>query len=276
MKAQLDNKLITSLLLMVDHEVQKQGQAFANRSGLFYKDKDGMSGIYTYTCSYKQLCNDTSISGANVMSGVYLNGVYAPVGTSGLLSINHYDGSVNFNQLLPANTRISGNFAVKDYSVYLSDQPDYSVVMDSKFKSNPKYAQQATGVAVDTKTMPAIILCPKEQEARPLAFAGIDDNFLRVRAIVVSENAFQRLAVCNIMKNFRLRNLPIFTNIPLDYLGNMTGANYNYDNLTFETVSFPFITAVKVTQIPNQGSFTDVTKQFAMVDFDISAWGSHY
>ena len=260
---------------MVDHEIQKQGVCFANRSGLFYRSEDEFSGIYTYTCSYKQLSNDTSISGANVMSGVYLNNNYVSVGQSGLLSINHNDGAINFDHALPTNTRISGNFAVKEFAVYLSDQPDYSVVMDTKFHKNPKYSQQATGIAIDTMVMPAIILVPKEQEARPLAFAGVDDNFMRVRAMVVCENAFQRVGVCNILKNLKLRNLPIFNNIPFDYLGNMTGVNYNYNNLTFITESLPFIQSAKASQIPNNGTVSDVTKQFAMVDFDISAWGSH-
>lgn len=275
MKQQTDNKLITSFLLMIDHEIQSQGQAFTNQSGLFYRNNDKVAGIYTYTCSYKQLCNDTAITGANVMSGVYLNNTYVSVGQSGLLSINHGDGSVNFDRVWPSNIKISGNFAVKDFSVYLSDQPDYTLLMDAKYHSNPKYAQQATGVSLDAKSMPAVFLVPKEQEALPLAFGGADDNYMRVKAMIVCENAFQRVAVCNILKNFKLRNLPIYNNIPFDYLGNMTGINYNYHNLTFATTNFPFITKAKATHIPNQGAFVDTTKQFAMVDFDISAWGTH-
>ena len=275
MKNQLDNKLVTSFLLMMDHEVQKQGEAFSNKTGLFYKDEDKVYQQYSYTCSYKQLCNDTSISGANIMSGVYVSGVYTPVGSGGLISINHNNGCVNFNHLIPSGITISGSFAVKDFSIYLSDQPDYAVIMDSKFHSNPKYAQNATGISQDTKTMPAIILVPKDQEARPLAFGGIDDNFIRLRAMVVCENAFQRVAVCNILKNFRLKTLPLFNNVPFDYLGNMTGINYNYSNLTFYGSYFPYILTAKAIQIPNQGSFTEPTRQFAMVDFDVSAWGGH-
>ena len=275
MREQLDNKLITSLLLMIDHEVQKQGVAFSNKSGLFYSDEGRVYGFYTYTCSYKQLCNDTSISGANIISGVYLNGVYAGIGQSGLVAVNHYDGSVIFNQQLPSGTRISGNFSVKDFSVYLSDQPDYTVLLDNKYHSNPKYAQQATGIPLNAKSMPAVILVPKEQEARPLAFAGIDDNYMRVRALVVAENAFQRVAVCNILKNLRQRNLPVFNNVPFDYKGNMTGINYNFNQLTFTTESVQFIWDCKAVMIPNQGTYVDAVRQFGMVDIDVRAWGSH-
>jgi hypothetical protein len=209
------------------------------------------------------------------MSGVYLNGNYVGVGQSGLSAINHYEGYITFSNPLPANTQVSGNFAVKEFSVYLSDQPDYKVVMDTKFHSNPKYAQQATGIPLEAKSMPAVILVPKDQEARPLAFAGIDDNYMRIRAIVVCENAFQRVAVSNILKNFRLKQMPLFNNIPFDYLGNMTGVNYNYTTLTFDGSFFPYIMAAKAVDFPNNNSYVDTTRQFGMVDFDISTWGGH-
>ncbi len=207
------------------------------------------------------------------MSGVYVNNIYTPVGSGGLVSINHYDGSVNFNRSI--SSKISGNFGVKDFAVYVSDEPDFTVVLNSKYHSNPKYAQSATGIPLSTMSMPAVILVPKDQDTRPLAFAGIDDNHITVRAVIPCESAFQRVAVCNILKNLRLRPLPIFNSPPFDFLGNMTGINYNFSNLTFFSGSFPYITSAKATQITNQGAFIDPVKQLAMVDFEISAWGSH-
>jgi hypothetical protein len=275
MLPQLDNKIVSSFMLFIDHEVQRQGIAFSNKSGLFYPDKSDINGIYTYSCSYKQLCNDVSISGANVMSGVYLNNSYVGVGQSGLVSINHYDGSVNFNSPLPTNTKISGNFGVKEFSIYLSDQPDYKVVLDNKFHSNPKYSQQATGIRQDVKSMPAIILVPKMQETRPFSFAGIDDNFMRIRGVVICENLYQKVAVCGILKNFRLRNLKLVQSTPFDYLGNMTGLNYDYNTLLADTTYSPYIMSAKSMSIPEGDGFTSSTRQIAMVDFDISAWGGH-
>jgi hypothetical protein len=37
----------------------------------------------------------------------------------------------------------------------------------------------------------------------------------------------------------------------------------------------PFVFKSKVTEIPNVGAYTDATKQFAMVDIDLSVWASH-
>lgn len=272
---QQDNVIVSSFLLLIDHEIQKQGSAYTNASGYFYPDTNELQGYYTYTCSYKQLCNDTSISGANVMSGVYVNNVFTPVGSGGLVSINHYEGSIYFNQPLPAKAVISGNFAVKDFSVYLSDKPDFSVVLESKYHINPKFVEAATGLPAEEHSMPAVILVPREQETKPLGFNGLDDNYMKVRGIVVSETVFQRVAVSNILKNLRLKPLPIFTNLPFDYMGNYTGIPYSYSGLSFNPNFFPYILSAKVTQVPNTEAFPDTTKQLCMVDFEISTFNSH-
>lgn len=272
---QLDNLMVTSFMLFLDHEIQRQGQAFANRSSLFYPENSDVQGTFVYSSPYLQMCNDTSISGANIMSGVYLNGNFVKVGQSGLVAINHYEGDVRFNTQLPKNTTISGNFAVKDFNVYLADQPDYNVIMSDKYSANPKYGQVATGIPLGNKVMPAVFLVPKEQEAKDLAFAGIDDNAIRIRAMIVCENVYQRVAVCNIFKNLKLRQFKLVAATPFDYLGNMTGVNYNYDTLSYYGAYSPFVQKAKVTEIPNVGTYTDATKQFAMVDFDLSVWASH-
>lgn len=272
---QLDNLMVTSFMLFLDHEIQRQGNAFANRSSLFYPETSDVQGVSVYSSPYLQMCNDTSISGANVMSGVYLNGNFVTVGQSGLIAINHYEGDVRFSSPLPKNTQISGNFSVKDFNVYLSDQPDYNVVLSQKYSANPKYAQTATGIPLGNKVMPAVFLVPKEQEAKDLAFAGIDDNAMRIRAMVVCENVYQRVAICNILKNLKLRQFKLVASTPFDYLGNMTGINYNYNTLPYYGQYSPFVFKSKVTEIPNVGSYTDATKQFAMVDIDLSVWASH-
>jgi len=273
---QLDNKVVSSFLLFVDHEIQRQGiTAFQNQSSLFYPDENEIQGFYTYACPYKQLCNDVSISGANIMSGVYLGNSYVSIGQSGLKYINHYDGSVTFDHQIPKNIPISGSFAVKDFSVYVSDQPDYQIVMNDKYHSNPKYAQQATGMNQDEKSMPAVFLVPKDQETKPLAFAGVDDNYMRIRAVVVCENVYQRVAVCGILKNLRLKQMKLVTSTPFDYLGNMTGINYDYTTVPMSDLYYPLITKAKVIEVPQAHSFLDSEKQISMIDFDISSWGTH-
>jgi hypothetical protein len=273
---QIDNQIISSFMLFLDHEIQRQGLAYSNKNGLFYPANSNTYGLNAYSCPYKQLCNDTSISGANVISGVYINGSYTPVGTNGLYAINHYEGSIYFSSPPAANAVISGNFAVKDFAVYLSDQPDYKIIFQSKYQSNPKYGETPSGIPLDVKVAPGIFLVPKNQENRAFAFAGLDDNYNRVRAIVVADSVYQRMAVSNILKNFRLKNLNLVLSTPFDYLGNITGQNsYNYTGLSFASNYFPLIMTAKVVEIPQQAEYLDINKQFSMVDFEISTWAGH-
>jgi len=276
MVPQLDNQILSNLLLFIDYQVQRQGSSFSNKTGLFYPANRTINGLTTYTCAYKQLCNDTSISGATVMSGVYINGNYTPVGTSGLYAINHYQGAIHFSSPPASNAVISGSFGVKEIAVYVSDQPDYKIIFEGKYQSNPKYGDVPSGMPLDVKVAPGIFLVPKNQENRPFAFAGIDDNYNLVRAVIVTDSLYQRMALSNILKNLRLKTLPLATSTPFDYLGNITGQNaYNYTGLPFATNFAPIIMTAKATEIPQKAEYVDIYKQFCMVDFEISTWAGH-
>jgi hypothetical protein len=275
MIAQIDNRIISSFLLYIDHEIQRQGLAYQNKTGLFFPANSVINGLTAYTTSYKQLCNDVSISGANVMSGVYINGTYTPIGSGGLAAINHYDGSIYFSSPPASNAVISGSFAVKDINVYLSDQPDYKLLFDSQYLSNAKYGQPLSGLPLDAKVAPAVFIVVKNQENKPFSFAGLDDNNIKLRAIVIAQNLFQKVAVCNIIKNFRLKPLRVIDYTPFDYLGDITGVNYNYTGLPIDSYYTPIILETKSVTIPERGEFVNTFKQMAMVDINISTWAGH-
>ena len=100
MKVQFENKVMSSLLLFVDHEVTQKGDAYTDNNSNFYQIDSLFSDYYVYASPFKQLVSDVSITGSStpqVLSGVYVDGdgpIY--VGTSGLHSINHMQGQVYF------------------------------------------------------------------------------------------------------------------------------------------------------------------------------------
>jgi len=277
MLQQLDAAITSSLLLYIQEEILRQGAAFNNQSSLFYPDVNEISGLYTFTSPYRPFVGDTSISGANVMSGVYLNGNYISIGQSGLTYINHSEGAITFNTPISANTQISGNFSVAEFDVRIADGPDYKIILEDKYATNPKYSQQATGLPEDVEVFPAVILVPKRQENKSFAFMGIDNMTMVIRAVVVSENAFQRICVGNILKNLKLKNFNLISSTsPMDYLGNITGTTpYNYFNLSINSGWNPVIWDAKVIEIPEIGTYRDLTKQFSLCDLTISVFGGH-
>ena len=277
MLPQPDNTICSSLLLFIQHQVLQNGQAYFNASSLFYPVEQTVQGLYNYSSPYRPLVNDISITGTNVMSGVYLNGNFVTIGQSGLQYINHSKGTVTFNTPLPVGTQISGNFSVAEFDCRISDQADYKIILNDKYAPNPMYGTLPTGgLSEDVETFPAIILVPKRQENRPFSFSQVDDSRTEVRAIVVCQNVFQRVAVSNILKNLRLLSLPYITQTSFDYLGDQTGIiPFNYSTATVSQYYNPVITAAKISEIPEVGGLKPLTIQFCLCDFTISSWCSH-
>jgi hypothetical protein len=260
----------------VQHQLLQNGQAFFNTSSLFYPVEQTIQGMYNFSSPYRPLVNDVSINGANVMSGVYLNGNFVTIGQSGLQYINHSKGTVTFNTPLPDGTQISGNFSVAEFDIRVADQVDYKVILNQKYAPNPMYNQVFSGLPEDVETFPAVILVPKKQENLNFSFAGVDNSVSYVRAITVCQNAFQRVAVNNILKNLKLQNLPYIINTSLDYLGNQTGTcPFNYSTATVSPYYNPVIMKATTQEIPEFGGFKPLTQQFGMCDLTISSFCSH-
>lgn len=272
---QYENKLISSFLLHIDHRIQSYGLAYTNYSGLLYPIPSMIYGQYAYATPFKQLCNDISVSGAQIMSGVYLNGNHVSIGQSGLSAINHYEGAVFFNNPLPANTVVSASYAVKDFSVEITDQPEYKLLFETKYLTSTKYNQTLSGLDLDTKTSPIIFLRSKVGNPEPFALGGIENKKKTIRAIVIADTEYQRVAVCNILKDLMYSPFYITTQLPFDAAGNMTGINYNFNNLTQSSGYFPWIFNVKEVDIPRADTFRTMPKNMSMVDFNIQTLALH-
>lgn len=76
---------------------------------------------------------DTSVSGANQISGVYVNGVFNSPGTGGnLISINPNQGQVYFNADKSSAT-ISGNYAIKDLNLVITDEREEKLLFETQY-----------------------------------------------------------------------------------------------------------------------------------------------
>ena len=117
MKAQYENQAMSSFMLYIDYEITARGQAYTNFSSFLNETNQTVNGVFNYSAPYRQMVSDVSISGANVMTGLYLDGDTLNVGTSGLNSINYTKGMALTSQITGQN-RISGDYSIKDYSVF--------------------------------------------------------------------------------------------------------------------------------------------------------------
>ncbi len=267
---QFDNQILTSFALLLDNKIQSNGRAFTNFSGLLYQTPSSYQGLTAYSTPFRSLCNDTSVVGANIMTGVYFNGNFITVGQSGLVKINHDLGTAYFSGNVPSTTVISGRYAVKDFNIAITDELEYKL-FETKYVFNPKYNQTLSGLASDIKIAPIIYIRPKDLENKPFAFGRIDENTIDIRTIVIADNQFNKTAVCNILKNLNMTVLPLVSSTPFDYMGNYTGLNYNYSGTSSDTTYYPTIWSAKVIGIGrnNTAETENLSRNSAIVDFSI-------
>ena len=273
MKVQFENKIMSSLLLFIDNYLLKQGEAFTNYSSLFYPVKNLYNNYYTYAAPFKQMVNDDNIPNAAVMKTVYVDGVQKNIGDSNFHGINHFQGQVYFtsNQ---GNSVISGNYAVKDFNIYLSNDPEQKLLFETKNQTNPKYPQQLSGLAPDAQPYPAIFVKNMGGTNDPFALGGLKDTRTTVRLVVLADSNYKLDATCSLLKDLNLRHFGVYSDLPFSAMGSYTGVNYNYGNLTPDSVSStPLIQDVRISKMSMVGDFARLNPDVfaAFVDLDISS-----
>ena len=230
MKVQLDNILMSSMLMWMDHVILKKGEAYKNFSSRFYPVTNIYNGFYSYGLPFKQVVCDSSISGANILSGVYVNNNFKTIGQNNLTGISPQNGQVYFTSGQGTNT-ISGNYAVKDFNLYLTNQPEEEILFESQYQARPKTTQTPTGLAIEAITYPCIFLKNNGGINQPFAFGGQDNTQISVRAVVMADNMFNLDALCSILKDTARDYVPLI-NSPFNNFGGLDSGHYNYDTLT--------------------------------------------
>ena len=230
MKAQLDNILMSSMITWMDHTVLKRGEAFNNFSSQFYPITNIYNGFYSYGLPFKQVVCDSSITGANLLSGVYVNNTLIKVGQGNLTGINPNNGQVYFTTNQSGNT-LSGVYSVKDFNIYLTNQPEEELLFETDYNVRPKTTQVATGLAINSMTYPCIFLKNNGGLNEPFALGGQDDTIIEVRAIVLADNMFNLDAICGILKDTARCYVPLIRNNPYNNFGSLNSGYYNYDSL---------------------------------------------
>lgn len=275
MRAQLDNKVMSSFYLWLDHTILTKGEAFTNFSGLFYKISTPYYPYdYTYALPFKQIIADNSIVGANIMSGIYINGNYIQTGQSGLVAINYDQGQVIFSQNVDS-ARLSGNYAVKDYNVSIATDPEQKLLFETKYETRPKTQRQITGLGPQTLTYPIIFLKNEGSINEPFAFGGTDTTVFNIRAITISDSQFSLDALCSILRDKVRTYIPLIpsSSMPYNFLGDTRNNNYNYLNLPSEDNIF--ISKVNISHLTYQSVIMNEIKNLnpnifpTLIDFEL-------
>lgn len=282
MKAQLNNIVMTSMLFWFDNKLLTKGEAFTNAKSNFYPIESQYFGYYTYGAPYKQLIVDSSITGANIISGVYVSGIFTNIGENNLSGINAAQGQLYFS--VPINNptqNLSGNYAVKDFNVYITSETEEDLLFETQFQLNPKVSQNPTGLPLNSETYPVAYLKYQGGGNEPLAFGGLDITKINIRAIVLSDNIFKLDALTSIFRDTNNTMVPLIyqNEMPFDPLGSACGCtgSYNYNTLTADRPNdegYVYIDKVYISKVDNRltNSYNKLNPNVftAFIDFELS------
>ena len=277
MKAQYENLLMSSMMLYIDHLICKEGEGYKNFSSKFYPTQKKFNQYHSLSLPYKQIIADTSVTGANVLQGVTIDGAFKTVGESGLAGILHHKGTLLFDIDMSGHD-VVGNFAVKDFNVYITTKAEHELLFKTAKQVNPKLAQTEEGLDPNTEAYPAIFLKNMGGLNEEFSFGGIDNNITNVRAVVLASSAFNLDAVCSLLKRSAHKHIKILNNLPFNAIGAYTNVSFDYEALAAGTAQQSYVKDVRMTKImPDQAGMQNLNMDVfaAFVDFEIHSLGTH-
>lgn len=274
---QFQHKVSTSFMLWFDNFLLKKGRAFQNKSSLFYPYVDDRldSRFNTFGSPFKQWVTDSSISGANIASGVWVNGFFT--GRSETVRLDFDNGRALMSGFLinPA-IPVSGSFAQKEFNVYFTNESEDDLLISGTFKENPKIHSGPIGpIPPYDQVIPAIFIGNQGAKNKPFAFGGEDTTTIYLKAIVIAENGYQLDGVLSIFadsKNEIINMIP-FDQYPITEYGDLKNGFYSYEQLKADTNGQPFfyiedVTTSKLTDKARKAISSEVYIGF--VDFEIA------
>lgn len=230
---QFQHKLTNSLFLWFDNYLLTKGQAYTNTTGTFYYyDDDRLDSRYkVFGSSYKQWVNDSSITGAIIPSGVYVNNSF--LGRSNGVSLDFENGRALISGV-NKNSSVTGSFSVKDFNIYFSNETEEDIIVENKYEINSRNLNfKQSYIMPYDQVVPAIFLSTEGVENRGFAFGGMEETTIRAKAVVLAENSFQLDGVLSIFADSRnevFASIPMSSH-PINEIGDLKNSIYSYNEL---------------------------------------------
>ena len=279
MIGQFDNQVMSSFFLWFDHTLLRKGRAFTNYGSKFYPVNNLYQGYYTYGSPFRQFVADSSISGATVISGGYLDGSFKNRTESNFTGINYNQGQAYFvSSVDTASVTMSGDYAVKDFNIFLTNQTEEKLLFETQFTLKNKIGLTATGLPSDSLTYPAVFIKNMGGQNNPFEFGGTQETNMNIRSIIVADNQFHLDALCSLFRDEKEKYISLLSEseMPFNNLGDFNNySDYNYTGIVDvkSTNDACFIENISVSKVGG-ASFAGVNNvnpivYSALLDFDI-------
>lgn len=221
-----DHYLLSSFRLWLDNYILSK-DAFINTTGIFFPIGTA-DGLNVYQSSYPQFVYDSSITGANLITGAYVNNNFIGRGTSGL-KIDYLNGRI----FVSGSANITGSFAVKEYNTYMNDK-SAEVLIEEAF--NSKRARREKPFAAIN---PANVICPLininfvNSFNKPFAYGGEDETRTLVRCAIITDNSFRTNGILSALRDSQYKCFSYIGDnqlVPFNYYNDLKTGGFNYRN----------------------------------------------
>ena len=187
MKPQFQHQVVTSFSLFLEHLILSRGEAYQNiESTFYYQDDDRLDPQYvSFASPHKQWVADSSIDGAHIINSINLDGFNIAKGAQGV----KYDFN-NGRVLIPRalanpSSNVDGKYSVKDFNIYITDQTEEELLIETKFDKNSRFDQDIfEGIKPYDQVVPAIFVAYQEGKNIPFAFGGEDITQSSIRCVI--------------------------------------------------------------------------------------------
>ena len=233
MKEQFQHKLTTSFFLWFDNFLLNKGEAFSNKTGeFFYYDDTRLDSTYkAYGSPFKQWVTDSSVTGATVPSGVYIGGDFSGRNNGVVIDFENGRALVSGSD---EDLTITGEFSVKDFNVYMTNDTEEDLVVENKYTVNSRLPSGPyTYIQPYDDVVPAIFISSSDASNTPFALGGMQDTKVSMKAVILAEDTYQLDGVLSIfMDSIDECITPIpMTGYPTTELGDLKDNSYNYTNV---------------------------------------------
>jgi hypothetical protein len=275
MKPQFQHKLATSYMLWFENFLFKKSEAYSIQTGSFLHYVDDILPIEyeTFGSNYKQMVYDSSLPNVYIPSGLYIDGSFATF--DGVSKILDFDNGRFISSGIASSSLITGQFTVKDISVYYTNDTEEGIVLNVQEQINRSVENKHEFYSPQEQKLPAIYLSNETMQNIPFAFGGMNETITKAKAVVLANNSYDLDCILSIFADSYTEAIPFcsFDAHPINEVGFLKTGYYSYNDIMTnyrEQIFVKDVRTAKLTDKIKQNLLKDLYIGF--IDFDLSVY----
>lgn len=272
MKELYSHKVLTSFFLWFDNTLLSRGEAYINISGNLYLTEDASidQNYMTYSSPYKQWIYDSSITGANVPSGVYKDGNF--IGRTSGIKLDFNEGRIWVGSGESGN--YTASYSVKAFNTYVIGSDELSMVFDGTTQINSRFPSMIaeSGVSPYNYVLPACFITETKSENKPFTIGGGQETKTIFRTFVITDNLFEFDGCLSLFRDMGGTNIAFLdlASDPFNEYGDLKSGVYNYSGLSADSSRLLYIDKVNYLRVTKPAELKlNPNLRYGILDFHI-------